>query len=84
MVFMDSSSGSSTTTIKAGDTVRWNFVDTIPHTTTSGNCCTPSGLWDSGLLTSGSFSRQFPTPGTFPYYCSVHGSLMTGTVVVNP
>ena len=58
-------------------------MDTIPHTTTSGNCCTPSGLWDSGLQTSGAFARQFPTPGTFPYFCAVHGSMMTGTVVVN-
>ena len=83
-VFMDSASSTSTTTIKAGDRVQWNFMDTIPHTTTSGNCCTPSGLWDSGLQTSGSFAKQVPTPGTFPYFCTVHGSMMTGTVVVNP
>ena len=83
-LFMDSQSTSSTTTIKAGDTVQWNFVDTVPHTTTSGACCTPSGLWDSGALSSGNFSHQFGTTGTFPYYCTVHGAMMTGTVVVNP
>jgi plastocyanin len=59
-------------------------VDNIPRTSTSGNCCSPDGLWDSGLLTSGSFSRQFAQTGTFPYYCTVHGAMMTGTVVVNP
>jgi len=81
---MDSQSNTSTTTIKAGDTVQWNFVDSIPHTTTSGACCTPSGLWDSGVKSSGSFSHQFAAKGTFPYYCTVHGAMMTGTVVVNP
>ena len=83
-LFMDSLSGSSTTAIRAGDTVRWNFVDSISHSTTSGPCCTGNGLWDSGVRASGSFSRQFAQPGTFPYFCTVHGSMMTGTVVVNP
>lgn len=83
-IFIDSQSTSSATTIKAGDTVQWNFVDSIAHTTTSGACCTPSGLWDSGLKSSGSFSHQFATAGNFPYYCTVHGAMMTGTVVVNP
>src|SRR5512138_3688345 len=49
MLFTDSQSGTSATTIKAGDTVQWNFMDSIPHTTTSGNCCTANGLWDSGI-----------------------------------
>jgi len=26
----------------------------------------------------------FPNAGTFPYYCTVHLSAMTGTVVVTP
>ena len=82
-IFMDSSNSTGTTTIRTGDRVQWNFMDTIPHTTTSGNCCTPNGLWDSGLQTSGSFAKQFSTTGTFPYYCTVHGAMMTGTVVVN-
>jgi plastocyanin len=83
-VFQDSQGGGSATTIKAGDSVQWNFVDSIPHTSTSGNCCTPDGLWNSGLKTTGSFTHQFPTVGTFPYYCTVHGAMMTGTVTVNP
>lgn len=83
-VFLDSQTMGSTTTIKAGDTVQWNFVDSISHSTTSGACCTPSGLWDSGVKSSGSFSHQFATTGTFPYYCTVHGAMMTGMVVVNP
>jgi plastocyanin len=83
-IFMDSQSTTSTTTIKAGDTVQWHFVDSIAHSSTSGTCCTPSGLWDSGVKGSGSFSHKFTVAGTFPYYCTVHGAMMTGTVVVNP
>ena len=26
---------------------------------------------------------KFTQPGTFPYFCTVHGAMMTGTVVVN-
>ena len=82
--FMDSQSGSSSTAIKAGDTVQWNFVDSIPHSSTSGNCCTADGQWDSGVKSSGSFSHKFPSAGTFRYFCTVHGAMMTGTVTVNP
>ena len=83
-LFMDTQSGTSATTIKVGDTVQWNFVDSMAHTTTSGKCCTASGIWDSGIKSSGSFSHKFSTAGVFPYFCSVHGALMTGTVTVNP
>jgi plastocyanin len=81
--FSDSVSGNSTTTINAGQTVTWDFVSTL-HSTTSGVCCTPDGMWDSGTRSTGSFSHTFPTAGTFPYFCTVHGSMMTGTIVVNP
>jgi plastocyanin len=84
MVFTDSQSGTSATTIKAGDSVQWNFMDSISHTTTSGNCCTANGLWDSGIKSSGNFTHKFATAGTFPYFCTIHGSLMTGTVTVQP
>ena len=83
-IFVDSQGAGTTTTIRAGDTVQWNFADSIPHSTTSGACCTASGLWDSGVMSSGSFSHKFPQAGTFPYFCTVHGSMMTGTVVVSP
>ncbi|HEX7253660.1 MAG TPA: hypothetical protein VF376_12315 [Thermoanaerobaculia bacterium] len=81
--FIDSQSGSSTTTIRVGQTVMWNWVSG-PHSTTSGVCCSPDGRWDSGVRSSGSFSMTFSTTGSFPYFCMVHGSAMTGMVVVNP
>ncbi len=80
--FVDSQSGSSTTTINAGQTVQWTWAGGS-HSTTSGNCCTASGVWDSGLKSGGTFSYTFMTAGTFPYFCTVHGAMgMTGTVVV--
>lgn len=81
--FIDSQSGSSTTTIRIGQTVMWNWVSG-PHSTTSGVCCSPDGRWDSGIRSSGSFSQTFSSTGSFPYFCMVHGSAMTGMVVVNP
>lgn len=81
--FVDAASGTSTTTIKAGQTVQWNFVGGL-HSTTSGNCCQGNGVWDSGTKSSGSFSHTFPAAGQFPYFCTVHGSMMTGMVSVTP
>ncbi|MEX1207185.1 MAG: biphenyl 2,3-dioxygenase [Acidimicrobiia bacterium] len=64
-------------TITVGDTIVWSFTGGT-HTTT-GN----GGVWDSGVRSSGSFSRQFNSAGSFGYVCSIHGS-MTGTITVNP
>jgi plastocyanin len=93
--FTDTTSGSSTTTITAGDTVHWHWNNS-DHSTTSGQCansggaygsfeCTPNGTWDSGIRSSGSdFSQTFPNPGTFSYFCQVHGTMgMAGTIVVH-
>ena len=82
-VFVDSQSGTNMTTIHAGETVLWVWAS-APHSTTSGACCTASGIWDSGIQNGGSFSHTFMSTGTFPYFCRVHLSMMTGTVVVNP
>jgi plastocyanin len=83
--FVDSVSGTSATTVRVGETVQWSFVSSMPHSATSGACCTPSGLWDSGTRTSpATFSHRFDQAGTFPYFCTVHGSSMTGTVTVMP
>jgi plastocyanin len=88
--FRDSVSATGTTTINAGDTVTWHWSSSN-HSTTSGTCsggyygeCVPDGTWDSGLNNSGTvFSHTFPAAGTFKYYCSYHGSMMTGKVIVN-
>jgi plastocyanin len=83
--FRDSVSGGSTTTITVGTTVEWDWEGGLQHSTTSGACpsCTPDGRWDSGTKSSGIFEHTFSETGTFPYFCRVHGSMMTGTVIVN-
>jgi plastocyanin len=72
----------ATVTINQGDTVTWrnaggahnvSFVDgsfTEPRPPTS-------------LTSAWTVSRTFPMPGTSRYYCEVHGTAMSGTVVVN-
>jgi PKD repeat protein len=90
----------TTAVIHVGDTVQWLFKDTSAyHSSTSGTCtpdpygygggsCDPlpgSVNWDSGQKVFGEqFSQLFTTAGSYRYYCSVHGYMMTGTVQVNP
>ncbi len=81
--FVDAESGGNTTVIKAGQSVTWAWARGS-HSVTSGVCCTADGAWDSGVMSPGSFTRTFPSAGTFPYFCSVHGAMMTGTVIVQP
>jgi PKD repeat protein len=89
-VFVDQTSGSSTTTIHVGDTVQWVWVSGT-HSSTSGTCtgggyyggCTSDGNWDSGVNSPPHmFSKTFSQTGTFNYYCTIHQSMMTGMVVV--
>jgi FtsP/CotA-like multicopper oxidase with cupredoxin domain/plastocyanin len=67
--------------INAGDTVKWVWDNGDFHTVTS-----DTAVWDSGVKSGGppfpEFSRTFPTPGTFPYHCVVHGPTMSGTITV--
>ena len=82
LVFMPSS-----VTIHPGDQVKWTWGSS-GHSTTSGSPGMPNGIWDSGVINSGStFTHTFNSVGTFPYYCTVHGGCcgMVGTVsVVTP
>ncbi len=84
MRFVDQVSGNSTTNITVGTTVHWVWTGN-GHSTTSGACppCAGDGTWDSGVHNSGfTFDHTFSSAGTFPYFCTVHGSLMTGTITV--
>jgi plastocyanin/uncharacterized Zn-binding protein involved in type VI secretion len=74
----------SEVTINPGDTVRWTWSSS-GHSTTSGSPGAPNGLWDSGILNQGAmFTRTFNSVGSFPYFCTPHGSCcdMVGTVTV--
>lgn len=70
-------------TINKGTKLTWVNKDSYTHTVTSGYPGNPDGVFDSGNMGSGaSFSYTFNTTGTFKYYCRIHGSIMTGTVIV--
>ena len=76
----------------------WDFTPAtvFPHTVTEcgESCLTPvseeEALWDSGHVPAGStgedakFTYLFDTPGTYLYYCHVHGAAQVGRIVVAP
>ena len=67
------------TNVTAGDSVKWTNNGSFDHTSTS-----DSGVWNSGTIPPGSsFTRQFSTPGSFPYHCAIH-TTMQATVIVSP
>ena len=64
--------------IKVGDMVTWINDDSSRHTVTSSNDST----FDSDVLRTGeTFSFTFDNVGEYPYFCTLHPS-MVGTVVV--
>ncbi len=73
-----------TVTVAPGEAVIWSFQ--AFHTSTSDTQTGPE-VWDSGFLSTGTFSHTFTTPGSYPYYCQVHsspgGTMMNGVVIVS-
>jgi plastocyanin len=66
-------------TIGAGGTVTWTWVGAASHGVNSTGSPT---FTSSTVKTSGTYAFTFATPGTYTYDCTVHGSLMTGRIVV--
>jgi len=67
--------------VAAGGTVTWTWAGSNQHNVT----WVSDGLTDSPTQAAGTHSVTFDTPGTYVYYCSIHGSPtsgMRGTVVV--
>jgi plastocyanin len=75
--------------VAAGSTVTWTWDSCGSDPYGYGTACIShditfddgSGL-SSGAQSQGSFSRTFATAGTFKYHCSIHGTAMSGQVVV--
>jgi plastocyanin len=71
-------------TVAAGSAVTWANQDGVNHTVTASPGSTDS--FNSGAVSGGaSFTHTFNTPGTYVYYCQIHGtptSGMRGTIVV--
>jgi len=72
------------TTVAAGTTVQWRSTDGMTHTVTSSS--TPSAFAELAVPGGGySSPMTFTTPGTFPYFCSIHGArVQNGTLTVTP
>ena len=68
-------------TVKAGQTVSWRNADSVAHTATA-----DAGAFDTGTIAVGATSRPIAmaTAGSYPYHCTIHGFVMTGTLVVTP
>ncbi len=81
-------------TIKAGDTVEWRNIGSIPHTVTDDPKRAPSSrnielpanaeTFDSGWVVGGQWFRYtFSEPGVYRYICLPHErTRMLGTVIV--
>jgi plastocyanin len=65
-------------TVTAGDDVTWSNNGQATHSATADD-----GSFDTGVFgPGGSRSVTFDSPGTFSYYCTVHGQSQSGTVRV--
>ena len=85
MLTEDYAMNPGTLVIKAGDTVKWTNAGNMDHDVTSGVDPVADGAWASPTFAPGeSWSRTFHTPGTYPYFCSIHPYLMPGTIIVEP
>jgi plastocyanin len=75
--------------VPVGTTVTWQW----PNSCSDGyggyyTCPTHSVVFDDGssiqspTQASGTFTRTFSAAGTYKYHCAIHGSAMSGQVVV--
>lgn len=79
--------------IAEGDTVKWSYLigGTSIHTSTcnsstGGTSLPPGGTsWDSNLMNPGdTYKTVISVPGNYTYICVVHGTMMSGTIIVKP
>ncbi|HLB61187.1 MAG TPA: plastocyanin/azurin family copper-binding protein [Actinomycetota bacterium] len=79
---VDSAFDPADVTVEAGETITWSNDGALPHTATADD-----GSFDTGTLDPGdSDSVRIDEPGTYPYYCTLHGAPggigMAGTITV--
>lgn len=75
----------ATLTVQAGATITFHNADGFEHTTTSSSVPTGATTWDRTLSGGGETTMTLNTPGTYQYYCRIHGTPTTGmrgTIVV--
>ena len=66
-------------TVGAGGTVTWTWTGVNSHSVQSTGTTT---FTSSSIKTTGTYSFTFADPGTYTYDCAVHGTIMTGVIVV--
>ena len=76
----------ASTTVSVGTKVTWTW-NACSGDGYGGTTCVQHGiLFDdgaaSGAQSDGSWTRTFSTAGTYKYHCTVHGTAMSGTIVV--
>jgi len=75
-------------TVAKGSTVTWTWptCDATGGYGYGSDCISHSVMFDdniqSPVQSSGTFTRTFPTTGTFNYHCGVHGTPMSGKIIV--
>ena len=74
--------------VSSGTTVTWTW-DSCSGGDAYGNgqsCVSHNVTFDQGSSSAtqsrGTFARAFPSAGTYPYHCTIHGLSMSGRVVV--
>ncbi len=70
--------------INVGDTVTWQNNATLTDHTATSTSAPSGGSFDSGVLAPGAtYTHTFTVAGSYGYWCSIHTTLMTGTITVN-
>jgi plastocyanin len=76
----------SNDSVAVGATLTWTW-DTCTGDGYGGSVCSAHSVkFDDGpasvIQETGSFTRTFATAGTYPYHCAVHGTAMSGKIIV--
>jgi plastocyanin len=70
--------------VKVNEAVIWKNTDTTKHTVTASADQTVS-FKSPTMTTDAEFVQTFAEPGTYTYFCSIHGAgKMSGTITVVP
>ena len=76
-----------TRSVTAGTSVQWANQDGVTHTVTSSSVPAGATAISSGNVAGGgTFSVTLSTPGSYLYFCTIHGTATTGmrgTIIVN-